>query len=339
MSCAKEVHRYTGTQVGGTQVNKQVALNHLHRNLAFPSRTRAPSPPAEAHTSFPSLEADRSNASAFSVRVLGEVGLPPSLLGLTSQTQIVWSAAALHIRHRSFSPSGDHTGSIVRSEAPPPGIERRHSAVRASHSLIEESSEPDRTMDAPGAGFEGGAPGVHMHETAPRWPVSIARHCSVAPDSTAIRPSACPAHSSSSQPKPSAAPFPRGTGPDRSAIAGRTVSTMETQKTLESSWTAHNISPEIVLHVLMRPHLFRVSPPHHTCALARQVSIPQRWRGARVPTQRSSMSWSSRRPSVRDGSLRRISADSCGSRPRRPVKSKCRPRSRLAKSTLTHWTT
>ena len=181
-----------------------------------------PSRPATAQTSVPSVETARSLTSALSVTVSGADAASRFCCCCAgarrgSHTQSVRSASALHTRQRSAEafvlaapparfvslPSGDQMGSIALRAAPPPGMERRHSAVRASHMRMAPSSAPESTTEAPTAGADGGGPGEQMHVIAPPWPPSAMRSAKSPPARTAILPSARPAHTMGSQPKPS----------------------------------------------------------------------------------------------------------------------------------------
>ena len=218
-----------------------------HRSLArsrtLPSKTSTPSAPAAPHTRRPSEAAARCMHAAGSATLCG--GVPcPLPLSRGSHTHRVPSSAALHTRHRSgLSPSGVHTGSTARSTEPPPGTERRQSVFRASHSRMPQSSAADSTIAAPCPGLDGGAPGVQMHESAPRWPVSTTRTCSSLALSTAIRPSAIPTQRYSSQPNPSAVTRREVC---RSGAVGLTVSTRARQVACASSCADPSSSPEVV---------------------------------------------------------------------------------------------
>ena len=97
------------------------------------------------------------------------LALVVSLLGLRhflsphiAQPHVGGSTLIIHQRPAALPPDDFH------APAPPPGIERRHSAVLASHIRIAPSTPPESTTDAPTAGAEGGAPGEQMQFSAPR---------------------------------------------------------------------------------------------------------------------------------------------------------------------------
>ena len=259
--------------------------------------------PATAQTSVPSVETARSLTSALSVTVSGADAASRFCCCCAgarrgSHTQSVRSASALHTRQRSAEafvlaapparlvslPSGDQMGSIALRAAPPPGMERRHSAVRASHMRMAPSSAPESTTEAPTAGADGGGPGEQMHVIAPPWPPSAMRSAKSPPARTAILPSVRPAHTMSSQPKPSAAPA-RLSGPARSGGAGRTVSTTARHVVGAEVEAEQRSAPECVDQATTRPsEPPGPSPPTKTRPAARAVSAtPREWcRGART---------------------------------------------------------